>query len=136
MANVFKKLFNKEKWESFLYADEDDYDDDDFYDDYIDNPRVPIFDMDQEPEIEFVDVETGEKIDYIPVESRNTQSLKYQHREKQLSREQRALLFELQSQMDYEFVMNGYITQERVHEIFGLDERPVVKEEEEDAEEI
>ena len=42
MANVFKKLFNKEKWESFLYADEDDYDDDDFYDDYIDNPRVPI----------------------------------------------------------------------------------------------
>lgn len=136
MANIFKKLFNKEKWESFLYTDEDDYDDDDFYDDYIDNPRVPIFDLNnKEPEIDFVDVETGEEIDYIPVESRNTQSIKYQRREKQLTREQRALLFELQSQMDYEFVMNGYITQEKVHEIFGLDDRAYVKEEE-DAEEI
>lgn len=131
MANVFKKLFNKERWESFLYTDEDDYDDDDFFDedDYYPSERVPFYDMSETPDVTYVDVETGKEIDYIPARSRNTQSIKYQHRERQLTREQRELLAELQAQMDYEFVMNGHITQKRVHEIFGLDNRPVEQEE-------
>ena len=124
MANVFKKLFNKKKWEEFLYRNEDDYDED-TYDDIMDEyfeDRVPTYDL-KDPDIEYVDVQTGEKVDYIPVKSTTSYAVsnKYQCKERALSKEQRQLLGELQALMDYEFVMNGYITQGRVHEIFGLD---------------
>lgn len=138
MANVFKKIFNKEKWEEFLYRNEDDYyDDEDTYDDIMDEyhgDRVPMYDM-KESDIEYVDVQTGKPVDYIPVKSTTScaKLSKYQCRERKLSAEQRRLLGEIQALIDYEFLMNGYITQEKIHEILGLDRRVQLEEEEEPA---
>ena len=130
MANFLKRLFDKEKWDSFLYYDDDEDTYDDIADEYYEE-QVPMYTM-EEPDIDFVDVNTGEKINYIPVQKEDTVSIKYRLCEKKFTREQRVILSALQSEMDYEFVMNGYITQEKIHEIFGLDTRPVVEKEEEE----
>lgn len=122
MAKFLRRLFNRDM-DSFLYNDDD-------YDEYED--RVPIYTMDEEPDIDFVDVNTGEQIDYIPVASTPT-STKYRLQEKKFTREQRNILYAIQSEIDREFVMNGYITQEKIHDIFGLDMRPVELKEEEPA---
>lgn len=123
MAKFLKRLFNRDM-DSFLYNGDD-------YDEYED--RVPIYTMDDEPEIDFVDVNTGKPVDFIPVKPNDTTSTKYRLQEKKFTREQRNILSALLAEIDYEFVMNGYITQEKIHDIFGLDVRPVEEKEEEPA---